>query len=85
MGSGYEYLLDLSPGERPDQAAEYNGALVRTEQPGWIWWARFSSNDKKVKMVFGRDNIFGEAATKEEALRDGMKALDDLKALHRVE
>jgi hypothetical protein len=73
--AGYEYVLDVSPDVVPDQAAEYNGALVRTMRPGWAWWARPTSASKN--RAFGD---IGTSDTKEEALRDGMAALDRIRA-----
>ena len=58
-----------------DEAAEYkSNALVRTGKQGWNWWVRRIPRDKKGKYT----QDLGEALTKEEALRDGLKALDSL-------
>lgn len=76
-GGGYTFILDVSPGQRSDQAAEYRGqALVRTGREAWNWWARSIPREKGQKWK-GR-HILGETDSKDEAIEDGLKALDDL-------
>ena len=80
-GGGYEYILDVSPGWMSDEAAEYkSNALVRTGKDGWNWWARRIPRDKKGTSM----NDLGEALTKEEALNDGLMALDMMMAKDKL-
>lgn len=77
-GAGYEFILDVCPGWKADQAAEYKGqALVRTGKNAWNWWARCIPKDKK-KVADKPTDILGEAEFRDIAVEDGLKALDQL-------
>jgi len=69
--AGHDLLLDVSPDTVIDEVAEYRGALIRTAKPGWAWWARSMSN--------ASPGTWGSAETKEQAIEDGLEALEEIR------
>lgn len=75
-GTGYDILLDITPEYTTDQAAEYKpGVLVRTSKPAWIWVVRAQKKDEKGKNTGWWFDV-GAADTKEQAITDGLAAVD---------
>lgn len=67
--AGYDIVIDVTPDQMPDMAAEWNGVLIRTMKPGFSWMARRSGKkDFWVEMGF--------ADTGEEAIKAAMDTVN---------